>query len=104
MGELAAARDTAGRQAAAMMQSLIGVGGRGLRAPQLASSISTGDDGIPRVSPYRLATHLTSAFGIYTTLIWTGMSVLKRIPSELTAAEMHGVMKLRTFSKPLAVL
>jgi len=67
-------------------------------------SVSTGDDGIPRVSPYRLATHLTSAFGIYTTLLWTGMSVLERVPKELTADQMHGVMRMRTFSKPLAVL
>lgn len=65
---------------------------------------STGDDHIPRVSPYRLATHLTSAFAIYTTLVWTGMSVLQRVPKELSALELQGVKRLRGVSKPLVVL
>jgi cytochrome c oxidase assembly protein subunit 15 len=30
---------------------------------------------LPTVSPYRLATHLVSAFGIYTALLWTTLSV-----------------------------
>jgi len=66
--------------------------------------LPTGDDGITRVSPYRLATHLTSAFAIYTTLMWTGMAVMQRVPKELSGQELQGVMRLRTFSKPLAVL
>ena len=41
--------------------------------------VPTGDDGITRVSPYRLATHLTSAFALYTTIVWTGLSVLKAV-------------------------
>ena len=31
---------------------------------------------VPRVSPYRLATHLTGAFTIYTAMLWTTFSVL----------------------------
>lgn len=64
----------------------------------------TGDDGITRVSPYRLATHLTSAFAIYTTMVWTGMSVLQRVPAELPEAELRGLLRLRSLSKPLAAL
>lgn len=32
---------------------------------------------VPRVSPYRLATHLTGAWAIYSVLVWTGMDVLR---------------------------
>ena len=35
------------------------------------------DGGIPRVSPYRLATHLTCAFTIYSILLYTGLGVLQ---------------------------
>jgi len=35
------------------------------------------EGGIPRVSPYRLATHLTCAFAIYSTLLYTGIGVLQ---------------------------
>ena len=31
---------------------------------------------IPRVSPYRLAAHLTAAFTLYSGLVWTGLDVL----------------------------
>ena len=34
-------------------------------------------DGVPRVSPYRLATHLTCAFAIYSLLLYTGLGVLQ---------------------------
>jgi len=34
-------------------------------------------DGVPRVSPYRLATHLTCAFTIFTLLLHTGLGVLQ---------------------------
>lgn len=35
------------------------------------------EGGIPRVSPYRLATHLTCAFAIFTILLHTGLGVLQ---------------------------
>ncbi|KAF5179476.1 Cytochrome c oxidase assembly protein cox15 [Thalictrum thalictroides] len=35
----------------------------------------------PRVSPYQLAAHLTSAFSIYCGLLWTGLSVVMPEPS-----------------------
>jgi len=40
---------------------------------------------VPRVSPYRLAAHLTSAFAIYATLVWTTLSVAFPHPPALTA-------------------
>lgn len=35
---------------------------------------------VPRVSPYRLATHLSTAFAIYTALLWTTMDVFRPAP------------------------
>ena len=35
-------------------------------------------DGVPRVSQYRLAAHLGTAFGVYTLMVLMGLSVLKR--------------------------
>ncbi|UPR02799.1 heme A synthase [Chloropicon primus] len=44
---------------------------------------------VPRVSPYRLAAHLTSAFVIYSGLLWTTLSVLMpKTPMQL-AQELH---------------
>eukprot|EP00939_MAST-03C_sp_MAST-3C-sp1_P001328 g1328.t1 len=38
---------------------------------------------VARVSPYRLATHLTLAFGLYSILTWTVMDLLRPFPSSL---------------------
>lgn len=35
---------------------------------------------VPRVSPYRLAAHLTSAFVIYSYLLWTTLSLRTPVP------------------------
>jgi heme a synthase len=35
-------------------------------------------DGVPRVSQYRLAAHLGTAFGVYTLMVLMGLSVLKK--------------------------
>lgn len=35
---------------------------------------------VPRVSPYRLAAHLTSAFAIYATLVWTTLDLTRPSP------------------------
>lgn len=62
---------------------------------------------IPRVSPYRLATHLTSAFAIYTGLLWTTLSVaLPESPASLSgsAAIKAGAAKLRGMVVPLTAL
>lgn len=44
------------------------------------------DGGIPRVSPYRLATHLTCAFTIFTLLLHTGLGVLQPRAAEAAAS------------------
>lgn len=53
-------------------------------------------DGVPRVSPYRLATHLTCAFTIFTLLLHTGLGVLQ--PRAEHTVEplklLHGRMRL----------
>jgi cytochrome c oxidase assembly protein subunit 15 len=38
------------------------------------------NNAVPRVSPYRLAAHLTSAFAIYATLVWTTLCVALPAP------------------------
>jgi heme a synthase len=45
----------------------------GLKAEELHAQ-----DGVPRVSQYRLAAHLGTAFGVYTIMILLGLSVLKK--------------------------
>jgi heme a synthase len=45
----------------------------GLKADELHAQ-----DGVPRVSQYRLAAHLGTAFGVYTIMILLGLSVLKK--------------------------
>ena len=46
---------------------------------------------VPRVSPYRLATHLTGAFTIYTAMLWTTFSVLFQNEALGTLANKSGV-------------
>merc|ERR1712216_506833 len=36
--------------------------------------------------------------------VWTGLSVFQRVPAEPTAAELQGIMRMRPYSKPLALL
>lgn len=45
----------------------------GLKEPELQAQ-----DGVPRVSQYRLAAHLGTAFGVYTLMLLMGLSVLKK--------------------------
>lgn len=46
---------------------------------------------VPRVSPYRLTAHLTSAFAIYATLVWTTLSIVT--PQASTATATHAVQQ-----------
>lgn len=48
------------------------------------------NNAVPRVSPYRLAAHLTSAFAIYATLVWTTLSIAFPAPSTVLAAGSQG--------------
>jgi cytochrome c oxidase assembly protein subunit 15 len=61
---------------------------------------------VPRVSPYRLAAHLTSAFAIYATLVWTTLSLAS--PAAALAAAPPAVASaaaaLRARALPLAAL
>ena len=57
---------------------------------------------VPRVSPYRLATHLASAFVIYGTLLWTTFQVaLPRNPKDFSSLSMK-ILKKR--SAPVTAL
>ncbi|ERN19097.1 cytochrome c oxidase assembly protein COX15 isoform X1 [Amborella trichopoda] len=58
----------------------------------------------PRVSPYRLATHLTSAFIIYCGLFWTGLSVVMPQPPTGSLSWIHGAAKARTLAIPVSIL
>eukprot|EP00193_Tetraselmis_chui_P011380 CAMPEP_0177775962 /NCGR_PEP_ID=MMETSP0491_2-20121128/14427_1 /TAXON_ID=63592 /ORGANISM="Tetraselmis chuii, Strain PLY429" /LENGTH=227 /DNA_ID=CAMNT_0019294657 /DNA_START=59 /DNA_END=738 /DNA_ORIENTATION=+ len=63
---------------------------------------------VPRVSPYRLAGHLASAFAIYVTLVWTTLSLAQ--PSPLLASYvgrpelLSAAQRLRGVTHPLAAL
>ncbi|RAL45560.1 hypothetical protein DM860_009424 [Cuscuta australis] len=59
---------------------------------------------IPRVSPYRLAAHLTSAFAIYSGLFWTGLSVVMPEPPAESLAWVHGAAKVKRFALPVGIL
>eukprot|EP00793_Prasinoderma_coloniale_P004498 PRCOL_00000259-RA len=58
----------------------------------------------PRVSPYRLATHLMCAFAIYTGLLWTAMSVHVPTPAPATADVAAALRRVRRLAHPLAGL
>lgn len=60
----------------------------------------------PRVSPYRLAAHLTSAFAIYSGLLWTSLNMLYPVSSAALApaAATAGASALRRVAHPLAAI
>ncbi|KAJ8438578.1 hypothetical protein Cgig2_024667 [Carnegiea gigantea] len=58
----------------------------------------------PRVSPYRLAAHLTSAFVIYCGLLWTALSVVMPEPPGESLAWVHGAAKVKTLAIPVSLL
>ena len=59
---------------------------------------------MPRVSPYRLAAHLASAFAIYAVLLWTTLSLAAPTPAltNASAAVMAAAKRLRGAVHPLA--
>ena len=60
----------------------------------------------PRVSPYRLAAHLTSAFVIYSGLLWTALNMFFPSSAAVLAPEAaaKGAGALRRVAHPLAAL
>lgn len=58
----------------------------------------------PRVSPYRLAAHLTSAFVIYCGLFWTALSVVMPEPPAESVAWVRGAAKVKRLALPLSIL
>ncbi|KAL5972341.1 Cytochrome c oxidase assembly protein cox15 [Asimina triloba] len=58
----------------------------------------------PRVSPYRLAAHLTSAFVIYVGLLWTGMSVVMPEPPSGSLDWVRGAAKVQKLAIPLSIV
>ncbi|KAH7674282.1 cytochrome c oxidase assembly protein subunit 15 protein [Dioscorea alata] len=58
----------------------------------------------PRVSPYRLATHLTSAFAIYCGMLWTALSVVMPEPPTGSMSWVQGAAKIRKLAHPLSML
>ena len=61
---------------------------------------------MPRVSPYRLAAHLASAFAIYAVLLWTTLTMVTPLPSlaGAGAATSAAAKRLRGVVHPLAAL
>ncbi|KAL9441906.1 hypothetical protein AB3S75_020413 [Citrus x aurantiifolia] len=58
----------------------------------------------PRVSPYRLTAHLTSAFVIYTGLFWTALSVVMPEPPAESVAWVHGAAKVKKLALPVSFI
>ncbi|KAJ4842690.1 Cytochrome c oxidase assembly protein cox15 [Turnera subulata] len=58
----------------------------------------------PRVSPYRLAAHLTSAFVIYSGLLWTALSVVMPEPPAESVAWVHGAAKVKRLALPVGLI
>ncbi|BBN09835.1 heme a synthase [Marchantia polymorpha subsp. ruderalis] len=59
----------------------------------------------PRVSPYRLAAHLTSAFVIYSGLFWTALSVaMPEPPSAVNKLMLDASRRIRALALPVAGL
>jgi len=58
----------------------------------------------PRVSPYRLAAHLTSAFVIYCGLLWTALSVVMPEPPAESLAWVNGAAKVKRLALPVSLL
>lgn len=58
----------------------------------------------PRVSPYRLAAHLTSAFAIYSGLFWTGLNVVMPEPPAESVAWVRGAAKVKRLALPVSLL
>ncbi|CAA2994966.1 cytochrome c oxidase assembly COX15 [Olea europaea subsp. europaea] len=58
----------------------------------------------PRVSPYRLAAHLTSAFAIYSGLFWTALSVVMPEPPAESVAWVQGAAKVKRLVLPVSIL
>ncbi|MQL86907.1 hypothetical protein Taro_019440 [Colocasia esculenta] len=58
----------------------------------------------PRVSPYRLAAHLTSAFVIYCGLLWTALSVVMPDPPAGNLNWVHEAAKVRKLVLPVSVI
>ncbi|KAM1027054.1 hypothetical protein ACFX19_040592 [Malus domestica] len=58
----------------------------------------------PRVSPYRLAAHLTSAFAIYCGLLWTGLSVVMPEPPAESLSWVRGAAKVKRLALPVSLL
>ncbi|KAG5235967.1 cytochrome oxidase assembly protein [Salix suchowensis] len=58
----------------------------------------------PRVSPYRLAAHLTSAFVIYSGLFWTALSVVMPEPPAESLAWVRGAAKVKSLALPASLI
>lgn len=60
------------------------------------------------MSPYRLAAHLTSAFVIYATLLWTSLQLAVPVPPAanpgIAAGLVPSIRQLRMWAHPLAGL
>jgi cytochrome c oxidase assembly protein subunit 15 len=78
----------------------------GLEEVKVGSGTGYGGYDIPRVSPYRLATHLSSAFAIYSLIVWTGFTVLRETPylASRAPAEIADAMRLGRLVRPLGGL
>lgn len=77
-----------------LMTSLLGF--QGFLGWYMVKSGLEENEGIPRVSQYRLAAHLLSAFVLYTLFLWSGLS---HVNSPQQVPKTLQILRLRNFSK-----
>ncbi|XP_039801179.1 cytochrome c oxidase assembly protein COX15-like isoform X1 [Panicum virgatum] len=58
----------------------------------------------PTVNPYRLATHLTSAFVIYCGILWIALSVVMPDPPTGSMSWVNGASKIRKLAIPVSAV
>ena len=90
------------------MQGLVGwwMVRSGLEIPTAEQGGGYGGYDIPRVSPYRLASHLSTAFVIYAGIVWTGLTVLRESPllGAVSTEQLRAAMRIRLLAMPLGGL
>ena len=92
------------------MQGLVGwwMVRSGLEIPSAEQGGGYGGYDIPRVSPYRLASHLSTAFAIYAGIVWTGLTVLQEAPRlaapSVSAEQLAAALRIRRLALPLGAL
>jgi len=103
-----AARGSISRRLAPTLVLLFAMGGsQGLVGWWMVKSglqePANNSDGVPRVSPYRLAAHLTAAFAIYSLLLYTSLGVMQPRAAAVSATLLPLARRVRLLAALVGV-